>query len=45
MKRWITGSRHGPVTITVLSNGKPVRVDGIFAEPLRLEPDDCGGRC
>jgi hypothetical protein len=45
MKRWITGSRHGPVTITVLSNGKPVRVDGIFAEPPRLEPDDCGGRC
>ncbi len=45
MKLWLSGSRSGPVTITVLSNGKPVRVDGIFAESLRLQPDDCGGRC
>ena len=44
-KLLVGGGHTGPVTITVLSNGKPVRVDGVFAEPLRLAPDDCGGRC
>ena len=45
VKILVFGARSVPLTITTLSDGRPVRVDGVFAEPLRLAPDDCGGRC